>query len=56
MLSPRAKRNIIDFVISAATLYALYRAGAGLWALLVFPYGLWNFYDGRTRHKLWRQL
>lgn len=51
-MTPRAKRNLIDFLISLAVSNGLAYAGAGLWALVVIPYGLWNFYDGLTRRNL----
>lgn len=47
------KRRWLDFGIAFALYMVLaLPAGAGLWALLIFPFGLWNFYDGMTRNKL----
>lgn len=48
----RINRRLLDFAIGMAVYLALAYAGAGWWALLVFPYGLWCFYDGFTRPYL----
>lgn len=54
-MSARANRIIIDTLVTTAVLGGLYFAGAGLWALVILPYGFWNFYDGQTRRWLWRR-
>lgn len=46
------RRRWLDFSISIAMYLAMACAGAGLWALLVFPYAMWNYYDGATRRDL----
>ena len=46
------KRRLIDFCIFEACFLTLYFAGAGFWALLVLPLGLWNYYDGMTRLQI----
>jgi hypothetical protein len=51
-MTPKQKRRQIDTAITVATIAALWAAGAGWWALLAAPYGMWNFYDGMTRGKL----
>lgn len=51
-MKPLTKRKLIDFFVGQATFLGLYFAGAGLWALLLVPYGLWNYYDGQTRMHL----
>ena len=43
------KRRLVDIAIFLATFHALYFAGAGFWALLILPFGFWNYYDGLTR-------
>jgi hypothetical protein len=43
------KRRFTDAAVFLTTFCALFYAGAGLWALLIVPYGWWNFYDGATR-------
>lgn len=51
-MKPITKRRIIDFCVLEICFLALYFAGAGLWAMLVAPLALWNYYDGATRSKL----
>lgn len=51
-MSLRRVRFITDVAITYFTCWAIAYAGAGWWALLVIPFGLWNFYDGMTRDAL----
>jgi len=51
-MTPRHKRIVLDAVIFVGTYVALNVAGAGWWAVLILPFGLWNFYDGKTRGDL----
>lgn len=51
-MKPLTKRRLIDTAIAAVTYLALSLAGAGWWALLIVPFGAWNFYDGQTRREL----
>jgi hypothetical protein len=45
----RTQRRWLDPFIAFAAYAALYTAGAGYWALLVFPFGLWCWWDGTQR-------
>lgn len=51
-MKPLMKRRLIDICISFVTYLTISLAGAGWWALLIVPFGFWNFYDGMTREKL----
>lgn len=51
-MKPKTKRRLLDIMIMIVTLLTLDIAGAGWWALLAFPFGLWNFYDGMTQNDL----
>jgi hypothetical protein len=42
----RTTRRIIDFIATSMVIVLLMNVGAGWWALVVIPYGLWNYYDG----------
>jgi hypothetical protein len=53
-MSERTRRRFIAVAIDIAAYAALNLSGAGWWALLILPYGLWSFYDGRTRDELSR--
>jgi hypothetical protein len=48
----RIRRRWLDFTITMAMYLAMAYAGAGWWALLIFPFALWNYYDGLTRSDL----
>jgi hypothetical protein len=53
-VSERVRRRFIAVAIDIAAYAALFLSGAGWWALVILPYGLWNFYDGMTRNALSR--
>lgn len=46
------KRRLIDASIGAVTYSILFASGAGLWALIIAPFAMWNYYDGKTRGEL----
>ena len=48
----RTKRRLLDVTIGMFFYIAINAAGAGYWALLIFPFGLWNYWDGLTRQDL----
>ena len=54
----RRLRVLIDFIITLSVML-LIGWNCPLWMIpVVFAYGLWNYYDGRTRLKLrigWRK-
>ena len=41
--------NLLDVLVFTATFLALFYCGAGWWAALIVPYGLWNFLFGLLR-------
>lgn len=52
-ISPLNKRRMIDFAIFVVSSIILSLAGAGLVAPLVLvPFAIWNFHDGKTRASL----
>ena len=51
-MKTRTRLALFDLGVYLATFITLFVAGAGFWALLIFPYGIWNYYDGQTRDKL----
>ena len=42
-------RKLTDFALFFVTFMALFYLGAGWWALLIIPFGLWNYADGLER-------
>lgn len=46
------RRKIIDAIVTGLTFFVLYKAGAGAWSMVVVPFGLWNYYDGYSRHEM----
>lgn len=50
-MKPSTKRHIVDILITTAV-GGILLVKAGFWALLLFPFAMWNFYDGETRSKL----
>jgi hypothetical protein len=50
-MSPMTKRRIVNFVIELS-IYVFFAYKTGVWVLLIFSFGLWAFYDGRTRGQL----
>jgi hypothetical protein len=52
-VSERAKRAFIDVAVTIVFGITLVAITDKWWiSLAIFPYGLWNFYDGMTRGGL----
>lgn len=51
-MSPKSRRKLADFVVTVSVIAALWYLGAGWFSLIAVPYGMWNFYDGKTRGEL----
>ena len=52
-MTPINKRRIVSMLIDYAAFAVLaFVGGAGYWAFLVFPFGIWCYYDGMTRQEL----
>jgi hypothetical protein len=52
-MSELTKRKLIDFAITGAVAFVLAANTDNAWIpLVVFPYSVWNFYDGMTRRDL----
>lgn len=54
-MNPLVIRIGLSFVVYLVVYFSLFHAGAGLWALLIIPFGWWEHYDGLTRREVMRR-